>query len=56
VKCGDCAENCPAEAIKLDDYPKVDLDLCIRCYCCQELCSFEAVDVKKPFLGKLFFK
>jgi len=56
VKCGDCAANCPAEAIKLDDYPKVDLDLCIRCYCCQELCSFEAVEVKKPFLGKLFFK
>lgn len=56
VKCGDCAANCPAEAIKLDEYPKVDLDLCIRCYCCQELCSFEAVNIKRPFLGKLFFK
>lgn len=55
VKCGDCAENCPADAIELDDYPQVDLNECIRCFCCQELCSYEAVDIKKPILGKLFF-
>ncbi len=56
VKCGDCAANCPAEAIELDDYPEVDLNACIRCFCCQELCYYEAVNIKKPFLGKLFFK
>lgn len=55
VKCGDCAVNCPADAIELNDYPKVDLEACIRCFCCQELCSYQAVDIKKPFLGKIFF-
>ncbi|MCF8008292.1 MAG: DUF362 domain-containing protein [Halanaerobiales bacterium] len=56
VKCGECKLNCPSDAITLDEYPKVDLDKCIRCYCCQELCSYNAVKIHRPLLGKLLFK
>ena len=54
--CRTCFENCPPDAITMvDDFPEVDLDQCIRCFCCQELCSYEAVEIKYPLLAKLFF-
>lgn len=51
--CGDCAANCPPRAIKMiDKHPCVDLNACIRCFCCQELCSYKAVTISKPWLFK----
>mgnify|MGYP006273893161 FL=1 len=56
VGCGDCVESCPADTIDLiDSKAVVDLDNCIRCFCCQELCSYNAVKIKRPLLGKLLF-
>jgi uncharacterized protein (DUF362 family)/Pyruvate/2-oxoacid:ferredoxin oxidoreductase delta subunit len=54
VGCGDCYRSCPATTIEMiNKKAKVNLDNCIRCFCCQELCQHQAVSIKRPFLGKL---
>jgi ferredoxin len=47
--CGRCAEACPAEAIALDasGRPSIDRGRCVRCLCCQELCTEGAIRVKR---------
>ena len=54
--CGECAKCCPAQVITVEKGKgaRVDLSKCIRCYCCQELCLFHAVTIKKPLLNRLF--
>ncbi len=42
-RCGKCAENCPAEAIILDPYPKWVKD-CDRCYLCDLYCPEQAIE------------
>lgn len=52
--CGKCATHCPAKAITIKKgRAKVKQKNCIRCYCCQELCPFNAVRFKKPLLYRL---
>ena len=54
VECGNCAEHCPADAIKLQRgvdgrlYPQIEKALCIGCGACQNLCpaSPKAIEVK----------
>lgn len=60
TKCGRCIEVCPAQpkALSWDrgqkiDPPVYDYSKCIRCYCCQEMCPFNAIYVKIPPLGKI---
>lgn len=49
--CGKCAMHCPAKAITVKDgKANVAQKKCIRCYCCQELCPFDAVKFKKSLL------
>lgn len=56
VGCGDCVASCPADTIALKDGKAVvSLDDCIRCFCCQEVCRYRAVEIKRPFLGRLLF-
>jgi len=44
IECGDCALNCPAEALCLE--PEFNIsDKCIACYCCVELCPEGALEV-----------
>ena len=59
TKCGRCVEVCPAQPKALSwssesktKPPVYDYAKCIRCYCCQELCPFNAIYVKVPPLGK----
>lgn len=33
--------------------PEVDLQKCIRCFCCQELCPKKAVEIKRPWLFQI---
>lgn len=33
-------------------FPSIDLDNCIRCFCCHELCPKKAVDIKRFFVFK----
>jgi uncharacterized protein (DUF362 family)/NAD-dependent dihydropyrimidine dehydrogenase PreA subunit len=42
--CGDCALNCPPEAIALEPEFCINDD-CIACYCCVELCPEGAMEV-----------
>ena len=60
TRCGRCVLVCPAQPKALswteagkDAPPVYDYAKCIRCYCCQELCPFDAIKVKVPPLGKL---
>jgi len=55
--CGICAKSCPAKAIQMNnDRPAVDLNKCISCFCCHELCDFNAVDIRKPWIMRLLFR
>lgn len=51
--CGKCATHCPASAITIKKgRARVAQKKCIHCYCCQELCPFNAVRFRKPLLYK----
>jgi ferredoxin len=54
TKCSVCKSNCPSKAISLSPFPTFDYDKCIRCYCCHELCPENVIDLKVPFLSRLF--
>lgn len=56
--CNECVKCCPAKVIHIETkgknkFAKVNLDGCIRCFCCQEVCMFKAIDIKKPLLNKI---
>ena len=46
--CGACRDACPVKVITLIDncYARIDPKNCIRCYCCHEMCRFDAVDLQ----------
>lgn len=59
--CGSCVEMCPVNPKAVDWYkgdrsvpPRHNYDLCIRCYCCQEICPEGAILIKSPLAGRLF--
>lgn len=60
TSCGTCVKVCPVTP-KAVDYlngdktipPVHHYDLCIRCYCCQEMCPSDAIEVQTPLLGRL---
>ena len=56
--CGECVASCPKHTIEVVTHrgkriAHIDHSACIRCYCCQELCPFEAIRVKKNFIVKI---
>ncbi|MBN2048676.1 MAG: DUF362 domain-containing protein [Anaerolineaceae bacterium] len=61
TQCGTCVKVCPAEpkAVNWHDgkkdgeVPTYHYEDCIRCYCCQELCPFDAIEVETPLLGRV---
>ena len=44
ILCGECADNCPAEAITLEPEFSIS-EKCITCFCCVELCPEGALVV-----------
>ncbi len=55
IGCGYCVKHCPVGAIQVvDGLAHMDTNKCIRCYCCHELCPELAVELKRPWLGRLF--
>jgi uncharacterized protein (DUF362 family)/ferredoxin len=58
VGCQDCANICPAGAIRFDDfkYPEFQRDECISCLCCAELCPQQAINTKRRGIMGLFKK
>ena len=51
-KCMECVNGgeCP---VYQERKPSINLDECIRCYCCQELCPTKAIVIKRPLLMQL---
>ena len=54
IGCGFCVRHCPVNAIEIvDGIARMDQRVCIRCYCCHELCPELAVELRRPWLGRL---
>jgi uncharacterized protein (DUF362 family)/ferredoxin len=59
TRCGRCVSICPVTPKALwflngrQQPPQYDYHVCIRCYCCQEMCPDEAINIKTPPLGKM---
>jgi MinD superfamily P-loop ATPase len=52
--CGVCSSHCPPQAIKeVRGVLKIDKKKCISCFCCHELCQNNAVQIIRPFWGKV---
>ena len=53
VECGNCAEHCPADAIRLQRgvdgrmYPQIEKALCIGCGACENLCPARPISAIK---------
>ncbi|HSR10686.1 MAG TPA: DUF362 domain-containing protein, partial [Thermodesulfobacteriota bacterium] len=46
TRCGVCVQHCPAAALSMEEIPCLDEKRCISCYCCYELCSSQAIELK----------
>lgn len=48
VGCGTCVEECPEEAISMDDQEiaTVDAEKCTECGTCVEACPSEAISIE----------
>ena len=52
--CGVCVDNCAVGAIAIvDGRAHTDLSRCIHCFCCQELCPEDAVELHQPVLARI---
>lgn len=54
-ECGVCVKSCPVEAITMNAQhrPEVNLHKCIRCFCCQELCPQNDVQIRRHPIMRL---
>jgi uncharacterized protein (DUF362 family)/Pyruvate/2-oxoacid:ferredoxin oxidoreductase delta subunit len=51
-RCGECARNCPNQAITIDHATgrySVNRQACISCFCCAEVCPHDAISVRYPW-------
>lgn len=45
--CGECVAICPKEALRISKRKaEVDYSKCIKCYCCHEVCTFNAINLE----------
>ncbi len=45
--CGECVKICPKKIININgNIAKIDYSKCIKCYCCHEICQYNAIDIK----------
>ncbi len=57
TRCYECIRNCPAKAMSAPEGKViVDENKCIGCFCCDEVCNYKAIVMKRTFLGKVFLK
>lgn len=53
--CLECIAHCPVNAIRENHKAlRFDYGMCIRCYCCIELCPHGAMKSTQPLAGRLF--
>ncbi len=52
--CGECWQYCPSKAITCNnDKIDFDYDICIRCYCCIEICPYGALRATEPLPARI---
>lgn len=51
VKCGACAEQCPVDAIPLDNPSQTLGDVCINCMRCVQVCPVNSRSLPAPFVS-----
>ncbi len=52
--CGHCVRHCPPAVMTLaETRVEIDHSRCIRCFCCQELCPYGAIETRQGGLLKL---
>jgi Pyruvate/2-oxoacid:ferredoxin oxidoreductase delta subunit len=62
TRCGICVQVCPVSpkgigfANGKDAPPSYDYDRCIRCYCCQEMCPSDSIEIRTPLLGRIIHR
>jgi len=57
VGCGQCVQGCPVHTIDLaEGRARIDLGLCIRCYCCHEVCPAKAIELRQPLIAQALAK
>lgn len=57
TRCYECIKNCPSKAMSAPDGKViVDEDKCIGCFCCDEVCNYKAIEMKRSLLGRTFLK
>lgn len=64
TSCGTCVTVCPVTPKAVDfvddaghkEPPRHDYSSCIRCYCCQEMCPFNAIVIETPLLGLIIHR
>jgi len=62
--CGTCVKVCPVTPKAIGFVsdsgnrrpPIHDYGACIRCYCCQETCPFDAIVIETPLLGRILHR
>ncbi len=53
-RCEECINFCPSKAIHLvNNHISFNYDLCIRCYCCIEICPYGSLRAKEPLIGNI---
>ncbi len=55
-RCGECAVNCPSHAISQDPTSgrySVNKAECISCYCCDEVCPWDAIEIHGTLLRRV---
>ena len=53
TRCYECIRNCPAGAMSKESGKViVDKKKCIGCFCCDEVCDFHAIEMKRSLLGR----
>jgi len=60
TQCGTCVQSCPVEGKAVNwpngnktKVPVYDYSICIKCYCCQEMCPESAIILKDPLIIKV---
>jgi uncharacterized protein (DUF362 family)/Pyruvate/2-oxoacid:ferredoxin oxidoreductase delta subunit len=55
TRCYACVRNCPAGAMStVEGRVVVDEKKCIGCFCCDEVCDYKAIKMKRSTMGQLF--
>jgi uncharacterized protein (DUF362 family)/Pyruvate/2-oxoacid:ferredoxin oxidoreductase delta subunit len=55
IGCELCIESCPVRTIgQMNGRARIRLENCIRCYCCHELCPEQAIELRQPWLRRVF--